>query len=94
MKVNDITNSFLEKLKNNIEKEMQDFNNSEKDTEKEKTLDTLFRDTTIFSNIITSYMYQNTGELTEAITDGIKNIDFNDDSFRETMSKYSSMFNK
>ena len=73
---------------------MQDFNNSEKDTEKEKTLDTLFRDTTIFSNIITSYMYQNTGELTEAITDGIKNIDFNDDSFRETMSKYSSMFNK
>lgn len=94
MKVNDITNSFLEKLKNNIEEEMQDFNNSEKDTEKEKTLDTLFRDTTIFSNIITSYMYQNTGELTEAITDGIKNIDFNDDSFRETMSKYSSMFNK
>lgn len=94
MNVNDITNNFLEKLKNNIEKEMQDFNNSEKDTEKEKTLDTLFRDTTIFSNIITSYMYQNTGELTEAITDGIKNIDFNDDSFRETMSKYSSMFNK
>ena len=94
MQVDDITNNFLEKLKNNIEKEMQDFNNSEKNAEKEKTLDTLFRDTTIFSNIITSYMYQNTGELTEAITDGIKNIDFNDDSFRETMSKYSSMFNK
>lgn len=94
MKVNDITNNFLEKLKNNIEKEMQDFNNNEKDAENEKTLDTLFRDTTIFSNIITSYMYQNTGELTEAITDGIKNIDFNDDSFREAMSKYSSVFQK
>lgn len=85
---------FLEKLKNNIEKEMQDFNNSEKDTENEKILNLLFRDTTIFSNIITSYMYQNTGELTEAITDGIKNIDFNDDSFREAMSKYSSVFQK
>lgn len=94
MKVNDVTNSFLEKLKNNIEKEMQDFNNSEKDTENEKILNLLFRDTTIFSNIITSYMYQNTGELTEAITDGIKNIDFNDDSFREAMSKYSSVFQK
>lgn len=94
MKVNDITNNFLEKLKNNIEKEMQDFNNSEKDTENEKILNLLFRDTTIFSNIITSYMYQNTGELTEAITDGIKNIDFNDDSFREAMSKYSSVFQK
>lgn len=94
MKVNDITNNFLEKLKNNIEKEMQDFNNSEKEVENEKTLNLLFRDTTIFSNIITSYMYQNTGELTEAITDGIKNIDFNDDSFREAMSKYSSVFQK
>ena len=94
MQVDDITNNFLEKLKNNIEKEMQDFNNSEKDVENEKTLNMLFRDTTIFSNIITSYMYQNTGELTEVITDGIKNIDFNDNSFRETMSKYSSMFNK
>lgn len=94
MQVDEITNNFLEKLKNNIEKEMQDFNNSEKNAEKEKTLDTLFRDTTIFSNIITSYMYQNTGELTEAITDGIKNIDFNDDSFREAMSKYSSVFQK
>ena len=94
MQVDEITNNFLEKLKNNIEKEMQDFNNSEKSVENEKTLNMLFRDTTIFSNIITSYMYQNTGELTEAITDGIKNIDFNDDSFREAMSKYSSMFNK
>ena len=94
MQVDEITNNFLEKLKNNIEKEMQDFNNSEKRVENEKTLNMLFRDTTIFSNIITSYMYQNTGELTEAITDGIKNIDFNDDSFREAMSKYSSMFNK
>lgn len=94
MQVDDITNNFLEKLKNNIEKEMQDFNNSEKDAENEKILNTLFRDTTIFSNIITSYMYQNTGELTEAITDGIKNIDFNDDSFREAMSKYSSVFQK
>ena len=94
MQVDDITNNFLEKLKNNIEKEMQDFNNSEKSVENEKTLNMLFRDTTIFSNIITSYMYQNTGELTEAITDGIKNIDFNDDSFREAMSKYSSMYNK
>lgn len=94
MQVDDITNNFLEKLKNNIEKEMQEFNNNGKDVENEKTLNMLFRDTTIFSNIITSYMYQNTGELTEAITDGIKNIDFNDDSFRETMSKYSSMFNK
>ena len=94
MQVDDIKNNFLEKLKNNIEKEMQDFNNSEKSVENEKTLNMLFRDTTIFSNIITSYMYQNTGELTEAIADGIKNIDFNDDSFREVMNKYSSVFQK
>ena len=73
---------------------MQDFNNSEKSVENEETLNMLFRDTTIFSNIITSYMYQNTGELTEAIADGIKNIDFNDDSFREVMNKYSSVFQK
>ena len=94
MQVDDIKNNFLEKLKNNIEKEMQDFNNSEKSVENEETLNMLFRDTTIFSNIITSYMYQNTGELTEAIADGIKNIDFNDDSFREVMNKYSSVFQK
>ena len=94
MQVDNIKNNFLEKLKNNIEKEMQDFNNSEKSVENEETLNMLFRDTTIFSNIITSYMYQNTGELTEAIADGIKNIDFNDDSFREVMNKYSSVFQK
>ena len=88
-----ISDKFLENLKNKINEHVAMADNSFNDEEKlTRVLEKLQVETTIYANIVTIYTNSKTQEVTDEIINSVKNIDA--DTINKTISQFSNFANK
>ena len=88
-----ISDKFLENLKNKINEHVAMADNSFNDEEKlTKVLEKLQVETAIYANLVTIYTNAKTQEVTDEIINSVKNIDA--DTINKTISQFSNFANK
>ena len=88
-----ISDKFLENLKNKINEHVAMADNSFNDEEKlTKVLEKLQIETAIYANLVTIYTNAKTQEITDEIINSVKNIDA--DTINKTMNQFSNFANK
>lgn len=88
-----ISDKFLDFLKNRISEHVDIVNNYSYNEEKlNKALEKLQVETTIYANLIAIYTNAKTQEATDEIINSVKNIDA--DTINKTISQFSNFANK
>ena len=88
-----VSDKFLDFIKNRISEHVTVADNSLNDEEKlTKVLEKLQVETAIYANIITIYTNAKTQEITDEIINSVKNIDA--DTINKTMNQFSNFANK
>lgn len=88
-----ISDKFLDFLKNRINEHVDIVNNYSYNEEKlNKALEKLQVETTIYANLVTIYTNSKTQEITDEIINSVKNIDA--DTINKTMNQFSNFANK
>ena len=88
-----ISDKFLENLKNKINKHVAVADNSFNDEEKlTKVLEKIQVETAIYANIVTIYTNAKTQEATDEIINSVNNIDA--DTINKIMSQFSNFADK
>ena len=88
-----VSDKFLENLKNKINEHVAIADNYFDDDEKlTKVLEKLQVETAIYANLVTIYTNAKTQEITDEIINSVKNIDA--DTINKTISQFSNFANK
>ena len=88
-----ISDKFLDFLKNRINEHVDIVNNYSSNEEKlNKALEKLQVETTIYANLVTIYTNAKTQEITDEIINSVKNIDA--DTINKTINQFSNFANK
>lgn len=88
-----ISDKFLDFLKNRINEHVNIVNNYSYNEEKlNKALEKLQIETTIYANLVTIYTNSKTQEITDEIINSVKNIDA--DTINKTINQFSNFANK
>ena len=88
-----ISDKFLENLKNKINEHVAIADNYFNDEEKlTKVLEKLQVETAIYANLVTIYTNSKTQEITNEIINSVKNIDA--DTINKTINQFSNFANK
>ena len=88
-----ISDKFLENLKNKINEHIAIADNSFDDEKKlTNVLEKLQVETAIYANLVTIYTNSKTQEITDEIINSVKNIDA--DTINKTISQFSNFANK
>ena len=88
-----VSDKFLENLKNKINEHVAIVDNSFDDEEKlNNVLEKLQVETAIYANLVTIYTNAKTQEITDEIINSVKNID--DDTINKTINQFSNFANK
>lgn len=88
-----ISDKFLDFLKNRINEHVDIVNNYSYNEEKlNKALEKLQVETTIYANLVTIYTNSKTQEITDEIINSVKNIDA--DTINKTINRFSNFANK
>ena len=88
-----VSDKFLENLKNKINEHVAIVDNSFDDEEKlNNVLEKLQVETAIYANLVTIYTNSKTQEITDEIINSVKNIDA--DTINKTMNQFSNFTNK
>ena len=88
-----ISDKFLENLKNKINEHVAMADNSFNDEEKlTKVLEKLQVETAIYANLVTIYTNTKTQEITDEIINSVKNIDA--DTINNAISQFSNFTDK
>ena len=88
-----VSDKFLDFLKNRINRNMYIVDNYSYNEEKRnKALENLQIETTIYANLVTIYTNLKTQEITDEIIDSVKNIDA--DTINKTISQFSNFTSK
>ena len=88
-----ISDKFLERLKNKINEHVNIVNNYSYNEEKlTKVLEKLQVETAIYANLVTIYTNAKTQEITDEIIDSMKNVDA--DTINKTINQFSNFANK
>lgn len=88
-----ISDKFLDFLKNRINEHVDIVNNYSYNEEKlNKALEKLQVETTIYANLVTIYTNSKTQEITDEIINSVKNIDA--DTINKTINQFSNFANK
>lgn len=88
-----ISDKFLDFLKNRINEHVDIVNNYSYNEEKlNKALEKLQIETTIYANLVTIYTNSKTQEITDEIINSVKNIDA--DTINKTINQFSNFANK
>ena len=88
-----ISDKFLDFLKNRINEHVDIVNNYSYNEEKlNKALEKLQVETTIYANLVTIYTNAKTQEITDEIINSVKNIDA--DTINKTINQFSNFANK
>lgn len=88
-----VSDKFLENLKNKINEHVAIVDNSFDDEEKlNNVLEKLQVETSIYANLVTIYTNTKTQEITDEIINSVKNIDA--DTINKTMNQFSNFANK
>ena len=88
-----ISDKFLDFLKNRINEHVDIVNNYSYNEEKlNKALEKLQIETTIYANLVTIYTNAKTQEITDEIINSVKNIDA--DTINKTINQFSNFANK
>ena len=88
-----ISDKFLENLKNKINEHVAVVDNSFNDDEKlNNVLEKLQVETAIYANLVTIYTNAKTQEITDEIINSVKNIDA--DTINNAINQFSSFANK
>lgn len=88
-----VSDKFLENLKNKINEHVDIVNNYSYNEEKlNKALEKLQVETTIYANLVTIYTNSKTQEITDEIINSVKNIDA--DTINKTINQFSNFANK
>ena len=88
-----ISDKFLENLKNKINEHVAMADNSFNDEEKlARVLEKLQVETTIYANLVTIYTNSKTQEITDEIINSVKNIDA--DTINNAISQFSNFTDK
>ena len=88
-----ISDKFLDFLKNRINEHVDIVNNYSYNEEKlNKSLEKLQVETAIYANLVTIYTNAKTQEVTDEIINSVKNIDA--DTINKTISQFSNFANK
>ena len=88
-----VSDKFLENLKNKINEHVAIADSSFDDDKKlTKILEKLQVETTIYANLVTIYTNSKTQEITDEIINSVKNIDA--DTINKTMNQFSNFANK
>ena len=88
-----VSDKFLENLKNKINEHVAIVDNSFDDEEKlNNVLEKLQVETAIYANLVTIYTNTKTQEITDEIINSVKNIDA--DTINKTMNQFSNFANK
>ena len=88
-----ISDKFLDFLKNRINEHVDIVNNYSYNEEKlNKALEKLQIETAIYANLVTIYTNAKTQEFTDEIINSVKNIDA--DTINKTISQFSNFANK
>ena len=88
-----VSDKFLENLKNKINEHVAIVDNSFDDEEKlNNVLEKLQVETSIYANLVTIYTNVKTQEITDEIINSVKNIDA--DTINKTMNQFSNFANK
>ena len=88
-----ISDKFLDFLKNRINEHVDVVNNYSYNEEKlNKALEKLQIETTIYANLVTIYTNSKTQEITDEIINSVKNIDA--DTINKTINQFSNFANK
>ena len=88
-----VSDKFLENLKNKINEHVAIVDNSFDDEEKlNNVLEKLQVETAIYANLVTIYTNAKTQEITDEIINSVKNIDA--DTINKTMNQFSNFANK
>ena len=88
-----ISDKFLESLKNKINEHVAIADNSFNDEEKlTRILENLQVETAIYANLVTIYTNAKTQEVTDEIIDSMKNIDA--DTINNAINQFSNFANK
>lgn len=88
-----ISDKFLDFLKNRINEHVDIVNNYSYNEEKlNKALEKLQVETTIYANFVTIYTNSKTQEITDEIINSVKNIDA--DTINKTINQFSNFANK
>ena len=87
-----VSDKFLENLKNKINEHVAIVDNSFDDEEKlNNVLEKLQVETSIYANLVTIYTNTKTQEITDEIINSVKNIDA--DTINKTMNQFSNFAN-
>ena len=88
-----VSDKFLENLKNKINEHVAIVDNSFDDEEKlNNVLEKLQIETAIYANLVTIYTNAKTQEITDEIINSVKNIDA--DTINKTINQFSNFANK
>ena len=88
-----ISDKFLDFLKNRINEHVDIVNNYSYNEEKlNKALEKLQVETTIYANLVTIYTNSKSQEITDEIINSVKNIDA--DTINKTINQFSNFANK
>ena len=88
-----ISDKFLESLKNKINEHVAIADNSFNDDEKlNNVLENLQVETTIYANLVTIYTNAKTQEITDEIIDSMKNVDA--DTINNAINQFSNFTSK
>ena len=88
-----VSDKFLENLKNKINEHVAIVDNSFDDEEKlNNVLEKLQVETAIYANLVTIYTNAKTQEITDEIINSVKNIDA--DTINNTINQFSNFANK
>lgn len=88
-----VSDKFLENLKDKINKHIAIADNSFDNDEKlNKILEKLQVETAIYANLVTIYTNSKTQEITDEIINSVKNIDA--DTINKTINQFSNFANK
>ena len=88
-----ISDKFLDNLKNKINEHVAIVNNYSYNEEKlNKALEKLQVETTIYANLVTIYTNSKTQEITDEIINSIKNVDA--DTINNAISQFSNFTDK
>ena len=87
-----ISDKFLENLKNKINKHVAIVDNSFDEEKLNNVLEKLQVETAIYANLVTIYTNAKAQEITDEIINSVKNIDA--DTINKTINQFSNFANK